>query len=120
MISNFLFLYSVFWHENWIVFISVTSQLPAANSVALDMSLQTPSDVKVKKEEPVEVDSSPPGSPESISGKSDSNNEPVIKGKVVHMKKGWFAWGYRGSGCSLVIYDFSVAQIVIKNISVTF
>uniref|UniRef100_A0A3Q3F614 Cyclic AMP-dependent transcription factor ATF-7 n=3 Tax=Kryptolebias marmoratus TaxID=37003 RepID=A0A3Q3F614_KRYMA len=57
------------------------SALPAANSVALDMSLQTPSDVKVKKEEPVEVDSSPPGSPESISGKSDSNNEPVMKGK---------------------------------------
>lgn len=68
----------------------MTSQLPAANSVALDMSLQTPSDMKVKKEEPVEVDSSPPGSPESVSGKSESNNEPVIKAKVVHMKRGQF------------------------------
>uniref|UniRef100_A0A3Q1EPV3 Cyclic AMP-dependent transcription factor ATF-7 n=1 Tax=Acanthochromis polyacanthus TaxID=80966 RepID=A0A3Q1EPV3_9TELE len=54
-------------------------RLPAANSVALDMSLQTPSDVKVKEEAPVEVDSSPPGSPESISGKSDSNREPLVK-----------------------------------------
>uniref|UniRef100_A0A3Q0QSX9 Cyclic AMP-dependent transcription factor ATF-7 n=1 Tax=Amphilophus citrinellus TaxID=61819 RepID=A0A3Q0QSX9_AMPCI len=57
-------------------------RLPAANSVALDMSLQTSSEVKVKQEAPVEVDSSPPGSPESISGKSDSNGEPIIKGKV--------------------------------------
>lgn len=65
----------------------MTYQLPAANSVALDMSLQTPSDMKVKKEEPVEVDSSPPGSPDSLSGKSESNNEPVIKAKVVHMKR---------------------------------
>lgn len=46
------------------------------------MSLQTPSDVKVKEEEPVEVDSSPPDSPESISGNSDSNGEPLVKGKV--------------------------------------
>uniref|UniRef100_A0A3B4WTX2 Cyclic AMP-dependent transcription factor ATF-7 n=1 Tax=Seriola lalandi dorsalis TaxID=1841481 RepID=A0A3B4WTX2_SERLL len=50
-------------------------RLPAANSVALDMSLQTPSDMKVKEEAPVEVDSSPPGSPESISGQSDSSTE---------------------------------------------
>ncbi|RVE70487.1 hypothetical protein OJAV_G00064970 [Oryzias javanicus] len=57
------------------------NSLPAANSVALDMSLQTPSDVKVKEEEPVEVDSSPPGSPESISGMSDSNQDPIVKGK---------------------------------------
>lgn len=46
------------------------------------MSLQTPSDVKVKEEAPVEVDSSPPGSPESISGKSDSSREPLVKAKV--------------------------------------
>ncbi|XP_008411783.1 cyclic AMP-dependent transcription factor ATF-7a isoform X3 [Poecilia reticulata] len=57
------------------------NSLPAANSVALDMSLQTSSDVKVKRESPVEVDSSPPSSPESISGKSDSNQEPVVRGK---------------------------------------
>ncbi|XP_014837728.1 PREDICTED: cyclic AMP-dependent transcription factor ATF-7 isoform X3 [Poecilia mexicana] len=57
------------------------NSLPTANSVALDMSLQTPSDVKVKRESPVEVDSSPPESPESISGKSDSNQEPVVRGK---------------------------------------
>ncbi|XP_067384242.1 cyclic AMP-dependent transcription factor ATF-7a isoform X3 [Channa argus] len=57
------------------------NSLPAPNSVALDMSLQTPSDVKVKEEAPVEVDSSPPGSPESISGRSDSNGEPLVKGK---------------------------------------
>uniref|UniRef100_UPI003AAFA661 cyclic AMP-dependent transcription factor ATF-7a isoform X6 n=1 Tax=Centroberyx gerrardi TaxID=166262 RepID=UPI003AAFA661 len=51
--------------------------LPAPNSVALDMSLQTASDVKVKEEEPVEVDSSPPGSPDSISSTSDSNRESL-------------------------------------------
>lgn len=62
----------------------VSVQLPPANSVALDMSLQTPSDVKVKEEEPVEVDSSPPGSPESLSGMSDSNQDPIVKGKVIN------------------------------------
>lgn len=46
------------------------------------MSLQTTSDVKVKKEAPVEVDSSPPDSPESISEKSDHSREPLVKGKV--------------------------------------
>ncbi|XP_036389674.1 cyclic AMP-dependent transcription factor ATF-7a [Megalops cyprinoides] len=52
--------------------------LPAPpQSGALDMTLQTPSDVKVKEEEPVEVDSSPPGSPDSISSKSDSSKEPM-------------------------------------------
>lgn len=50
--------------------------------MAVDMSLQTPSDVKVKQEVPVEVDSSPPGSPESISGTSDSNQEPIVRVKV--------------------------------------
>ncbi|KAG8002711.1 Cyclic AMP-dependent transcription factor ATF-7 [Nibea albiflora] len=57
------------------------NSLPAPNSVALDMSLQTTSDVKVKKEAPVEVDSSPPDSPESISGRSDSSREALAKGK---------------------------------------
>lgn len=46
------------------------------------MSLQTTSDVKVKKEAPVDVDSSPPDSPESISGRSDNSREPLAKGKV--------------------------------------
>lgn len=46
------------------------------------MSLQTPSDVKVKEESPVEVDSSPPDSPESISGTSDSSREAMVKAKV--------------------------------------
>ncbi|XP_008316421.1 cyclic AMP-dependent transcription factor ATF-7a isoform X2 [Cynoglossus semilaevis] len=55
--------------------------LPSANSVALDMTLQTPTEVKVKKEEPVEVDSSPPGSPESTSGKWESSKEPPTKAK---------------------------------------
>ncbi|KAM6977139.1 ankyrin repeat and SOCS box protein 8 isoform 1-T1 [Aplochiton taeniatus] len=45
--------------------------LPAPSSVAVDMSLQTPSDAKVKEEKPVEVDSSPPGSPDSFSSMSD-------------------------------------------------
>ncbi|XP_064155067.1 cyclic AMP-dependent transcription factor ATF-7a isoform X1 [Anguilla rostrata] len=50
--------------------------LPASpHGGALDMTLQTPSDVKVKEEEPVEVDSSPPGSPDSISSRSDSGSE---------------------------------------------
>ncbi|XP_030624505.1 cyclic AMP-dependent transcription factor ATF-7a isoform X2 [Chanos chanos] len=53
--------------------------LPAPNSTALDMSLQTPSDVKVKEEEPVEVDSSPPDSPDSIGSMSDSNQAPASK-----------------------------------------
>lgn len=57
-------------------------QLPAPNSGALDMSLQTTLDVKVKKEAPVEVDSSPPDSPESVSGKSDHSREPPVKVKV--------------------------------------
>lgn len=46
------------------------------------MSLQTSLDVKVKKEAPVEVDSSPPDSPESISEMSDHSREPPVKGKV--------------------------------------
>ncbi|XP_056304965.1 cyclic AMP-dependent transcription factor ATF-7a isoform X1 [Danio aesculapii] len=56
-------------------------QLPAPNSGAIDMSLQTPSDVKVKEEDPVEVDSTPPTSPDSISSMSDSSKEPVGRGK---------------------------------------
>lgn len=48
------------------------------------MSLQTSLDVKVKKEAPVEVDSSPPDSPESISEMSDHSREPPVKGKVGH------------------------------------
>ncbi|XP_067302163.1 cyclic AMP-dependent transcription factor ATF-7a isoform X2 [Pseudorasbora parva] len=55
--------------------------LPAPNSGALDMSLQTPSDVKVKEEDPVEVDSSPPGSPDSFSSMSDSSREPIGRGQ---------------------------------------
>lgn len=62
-------------------------QIPASNSVALDMSLQTPSDVKVKKEAPVEVDSSP-DSPESISGKSDHSREALVKAKVEKWEEG--------------------------------
>uniref|UniRef100_A0A673CFV5 Activating transcription factor 7a n=1 Tax=Sphaeramia orbicularis TaxID=375764 RepID=A0A673CFV5_9TELE len=57
-------------------------KLPTSNSVALDMTLQTSSDVKVKEESPVEVDSSPPDSPESISSRSDSTRESLVKGKV--------------------------------------
>ncbi|KAK7132400.1 hypothetical protein R3I93_018823 [Phoxinus phoxinus] len=55
--------------------------LPAPNSGALDMSLQTPSDVKVKEEDPVEVDSSPPDSPDSFSSMSDSSREPIGRGQ---------------------------------------
>ncbi|XP_057685399.1 cyclic AMP-dependent transcription factor ATF-7a isoform X5 [Corythoichthys intestinalis] len=58
----------------------VKNSLPAPPSVALDMSLQTPSDVKVKEEAPVEVDSSPPDSPDSISASQDSRSE-TFKGK---------------------------------------
>lgn len=52
------------------------------------MSLQTPSDVKVKKEAPVEVDSSPPDSPESISGNSDHSREALVKAKVEKWEEG--------------------------------
>uniref|UniRef100_A0A8C2ZSA2 Cyclic AMP-dependent transcription factor ATF-7 n=1 Tax=Cyclopterus lumpus TaxID=8103 RepID=A0A8C2ZSA2_CYCLU len=48
------------------------NSLPAPNSVAVDMSMQTASDVKVKEEEPVEVDSSAPSSPDSYSEDSDN------------------------------------------------
>ncbi|XP_061160561.1 cyclic AMP-dependent transcription factor ATF-7a isoform X4 [Syngnathus typhle] len=54
------------------------NSLPAPSSAALDMSLQTPSDLKVKEEEPVEVDSSPPDSPDSISARTESR-EPLVK-----------------------------------------
>lgn len=57
-------------------------QLSSASTGVLDMSLQTPSDVKVKEEEPVEVDSSPPGSPESISSRSDYSQESAGRPKV--------------------------------------
>uniref|UniRef100_A0A8C2ZVV1 Cyclic AMP-dependent transcription factor ATF-7 n=1 Tax=Cyclopterus lumpus TaxID=8103 RepID=A0A8C2ZVV1_CYCLU len=56
------------------------NSLPAPNSVAVDMSMQTASDVKVKEEEPVEVDSSAPSSPDSYSEDSD-NYTPLVKGK---------------------------------------
>lgn len=74
--------------------LSLSCQIPASNSVALDMSLQTPSDVKVKKEAPVEVDSSPPDSPESISGNSDHSREALVKAKVEKWEEGgWHACG---------------------------
>ncbi|KAL4655508.1 cyclic AMP-dependent transcription factor ATF-7-like [Arapaima gigas] len=41
--------------------------------------LQTPSETKVKEEQPLEVDSSPPGSPDSISSKSDSGKRPTVR-----------------------------------------
>lgn len=67
-------------------------QLPAPNrEVALDMSLQTPSAeaVKVKEENPVEVDSSPPGSPDSFSSMSDSSRDTMVRrGKVGVKTKG--------------------------------
>ncbi|XP_077368325.1 cyclic AMP-dependent transcription factor ATF-7a isoform X2 [Festucalex cinctus] len=59
------------------------NSLPAPSSVALDMSLQTPSDVKVKEETPVEVDSSPPDSPDSISVTPENRSEPLAKVKDV-------------------------------------
>ncbi|XP_039656104.1 cyclic AMP-dependent transcription factor ATF-7a isoform X1 [Perca fluviatilis] len=57
------------------------NSLPAPNSVAVDMSVQASSDVKVKEEAPVEVDSSPPSSPESFSEDSENSIEPLVKGK---------------------------------------
>ncbi|XP_018581541.1 cyclic AMP-dependent transcription factor ATF-7-like [Scleropages formosus] len=39
--------------------------------------LQTPSETRVKEEEPLEVDSSSPGSPDSTSSKSDSDRKPT-------------------------------------------
>uniref|UniRef100_A0A8K9XUD5 Cyclic AMP-dependent transcription factor ATF-7 n=1 Tax=Oncorhynchus mykiss TaxID=8022 RepID=A0A8K9XUD5_ONCMY len=43
--------------------------------------LQTPSGVKEEDEGPLEVDSSPPGSPDSTSSMSDSSKEPMVRGK---------------------------------------
>ncbi|XP_053706439.1 cyclic AMP-dependent transcription factor ATF-7-like isoform X1 [Synchiropus splendidus] len=56
------------------------SSLPASSS-AVDMSLQTLPDVKVKVEESVEVDSSPSSSPDSVSGTSDDRKESQLMGK---------------------------------------
>uniref|UniRef100_A0A4W5P8X2 Cyclic AMP-dependent transcription factor ATF-7 n=1 Tax=Hucho hucho TaxID=62062 RepID=A0A4W5P8X2_9TELE len=56
--------------------------LPAPHrEVALHMSLQTPSAeaMKVKEEEPVEVDSSPPESPDSFSSMSDSSRDAMVR-----------------------------------------
>ncbi|XP_028850632.1 cyclic AMP-dependent transcription factor ATF-7a isoform X2 [Denticeps clupeoides] len=61
--------------------LSLPESRAGAGQGAVDMSLQTPSDVKVKEEEPVEVDSSPPESPDSISSMSDSGREPLRRGK---------------------------------------
>lgn len=69
-------------HGLFFPFLTVRAQLPSTNTGVLDMSLQTPSDVKVKEEEPVEVDSSPPGSPESISSRSDYSQESAGRPKV--------------------------------------
>ncbi|XP_061661592.1 cyclic AMP-dependent transcription factor ATF-7a isoform X9 [Syngnathoides biaculeatus] len=55
------------------------NSLPADSSVALDMSLQTPSDVKVKEETPVAVDSSAPDSPDSISVTPEGRKEHLVK-----------------------------------------
>ncbi len=62
------------------------------------MSLQTTSDVKVKKEAPVEVDSSPPDSPESVSGRSENSKELLVRGKVGQKLEGGVALGQRGEG----------------------
>lgn len=54
------------------------------------MSLQNTLDVKVKKEAPVEVDSSPPDSPDSLSETSDHSREPPLRGKVEHFLEFYF------------------------------
>lgn len=40
--------------------------------------LQTPSEVKDEDEGPLQVDSSPPGSPDSTSSMSDDSREPPV------------------------------------------
>ncbi|NWI69112.1 ATF7 factor, partial [Todus mexicanus] len=50
---------------------------------ALDMSLPSTPDVKIKEEEPVEVDSSPPDSPASDPPRSPPNKEKEIPSKPV-------------------------------------
>ncbi|KAJ8017096.1 hypothetical protein DPEC_G00014220 [Dallia pectoralis] len=58
--------------------------LPAPHrEVALDMSLQTPlgEAMNVKEEDPVEVDSTPPGSPDSFSSMSDSSRDAMVRGR---------------------------------------
>lgn len=77
------------------------------------MSLQTPSDVKVKKEAPVEVDSSPPSSPDSFSENSDSTIEPLVKAKVWEggcisdQRTGWdLKWFGKGEAHDTCHHDF--------------
>ncbi|CAB1353831.1 unnamed protein product [Coregonus sp. 'balchen'] len=53
--------------------------LPAPQLLA--PPLQTPSGVKEEDDGPLEVDSSPPGSPDSTSSMSDSSKEPMGRGK---------------------------------------
>ncbi|MBN3321277.1 ATF7 factor, partial [Atractosteus spatula] len=50
--------------------------LASSQPGALDMTLTPPSEVKVKEEEPVEVDSSPPSSPDSMSSSMSDYKEP--------------------------------------------
>lgn len=71
-------------HDTICFIAPLSSQLSApSNAVAQDMILQTPQEVKVKEEKPVEVDSSPPGSPDSRSSDSDAGyREPLSMKKV--------------------------------------
>lgn len=62
------------------VWLLVPTQLTAPQLPA--PPLQTPSGVKEEDEGPLEVDSSPPGSPDSTSSMSDSSKEPMVRGKV--------------------------------------
>lgn len=47
--------------------------------------LQTPSEIKVENEGPLQVDSSSPGSPESSSSMSDDSQDSMVRSKVQHI-----------------------------------
>lgn len=45
-------------------------------------TLQTPSEAKEEDEGPLQVDSSPPGSPDSSSSMSDNSNDSRVRGNA--------------------------------------
>lgn len=51
--------------------------------------LQTPSEIKVENEGPLQVDSSSPGSPESSSSMSDDSKDSRVRTKVQHIVPNW-------------------------------
>lgn len=57
--------------------------------------LQTPSEIKVENEAPLQVDLSSPGSPESSSSMSDDSQDSRVWSKVEHTHTHTQSWFYK-------------------------